>query len=72
MDSENTIEIGAGAVTVRYHGRTAPVTAKILGTEIRCGREYIYLDRLVHRAGDTWRGFSVSGAISTIISRSAV
>jgi len=70
MSRDTDISIGDGWVTVRRHGRSTSIVAKILGEETRKGIRTIWLDRLVHYAGEKALGeWNASGAISTILSR---
>lgn len=64
------VTLGEGVVVIRRKGVSAPVIANILGMDRDDAGEpaRIYLDRLVHSpAEDTLGGWSVSGAISTIL-----
>lgn len=69
--SEATVHVGAGVVVVRREGSSGSAVANILGSEDKSGIRFIYLDRLVHKPFENeLGGYSVSGAISTIISTS--
>lgn len=65
-----TVVIGRESVTVRVKGEGALRTATILGRkQLPCGRERIWLDRLVHPGGPMTvaAGIELSGAVSTIV-----
>jgi len=64
------VEIGEGVVVIHREGKSAPVIAKILGTDNgEDGKPCRYfLDRLVHRESETrLGGYEVRGAISTVL-----
>ena len=61
--------LGDGVVTVKADGRSAPDVAQVLGREVQCGVETVYLDRLLHRPGQDWGEWTATGAISTILAR---
>jgi hypothetical protein len=64
------VVIGDGSVTIRRCGRSAPIVANVLGIDRRPDGEIerLWLDRLVHRAGEVWDGpWSVRGAVSSIL-----
>ena len=64
--------LGDGVVTVKADGRSAPDVAHVLGREVEGGVERVYLDRLLHRAGQDWGEWTATGAISTILARPLV
>lgn len=69
---EVVVTVGESWVVVRRHNRSAAATARILGIDTAedgapCR---IWLDRLVHRTGETTLGpWSVHGAVSTVLER---
>lgn len=66
--TEATVHVGDGVVVVRREGSSGSAVANILGSEDKSGIRFIYLDRLVHMPFENeLGGYSVSGAISTII-----
>lgn len=64
--------MGDHDAVIRRQGQSVPVTAKVLGLE-RDARGVIvtvWLDRLVHRPGETeFVEWKVGGAVSTILTR---
>ena len=70
--SDIEVVIGDGSVTIRRSGRSAPIVARVLGLDRNPEGEVtrLWLDRLVHRPGETWSGaWSVRGAVSSIVER---
>ena len=69
-----TVLIGRESVTVKVKGEGALRVATILGRkQLPCGRERIWLDRLVHPGGPMTvpSGIELSGAVSTIVTAPA-
>jgi len=67
-----TVTLGDGLAVIRRKGITVCVVAEVLGCErdAEGAPTVIYLDRLVHRIGETSFGdWDVSGAISTVLRR---
>lgn len=72
---QKRVDVAIGdVVVVKREGNSSPVIAGILGMD-RDGAgeiETIWLDRLVHKIGeDTFVGWKVSGAVSTVLKRDA-
>jgi hypothetical protein len=68
------VAIGDGVVVLKRERSSNPVIAGILGVDRdESGEiETIWLDRLVHKVGeDEFVGWSVSGAVSSILRRNA-
>lgn len=70
-ETPTVVRVGDTGVSVKRKGHTLAL-AKILGRTTKDGIESIYLDRLVHKDWETFEGWNASGAISTILSRTAV
>lgn len=67
-DSDATVTLGEGVVTIKRKGSSALTIANILGTVEKPKEKAIYLDRLVHRPHEQSLGsFHVSGATTTIL-----
>jgi hypothetical protein len=58
-----------GRAVIRFNSGSRPIVAGVLGREVVEGVERIYLDRRIHRPWVEYRGWQLSGAISTIASR---
>lgn len=73
MARKDTLEfsIGSTDAVVRRGGTSLVVTAKVVGSEIKGGIEFVYLDRLVHRRDDLAEDWTLSGGVTTILSRRA-
>jgi hypothetical protein len=72
-DVEATVHIGDGVVVVRRKGQSMPAVANVLGTEDVGDQRLFYLDRLIHKPFENeLGGYSVTGAISTIIAGNAI
>lgn len=72
-EAEANVHIGDSVVVVRRKGSSTPAVANVLGSEDVGGRRLIYLDRLIHKPFENeLGGYSVTGAISTIIAASAI
>ncbi|TXI09399.1 MAG: hypothetical protein E6Q76_05700 [Rhizobium sp.] len=54
---------------IRRDQQSGAVLAKVLGRRVTEHDEWVYLDRLVHRPTDTAEGWSISGAVSTVLRR---
>jgi len=67
-----SVTLGEGVAVVRRQGRTDPIVAGVLGIERTEGVETVYLDRVVHGAGQDWQEWDAAGAVSTILSRPMV
>lgn len=68
------VSLGDGVVVLKREGQSDAVIAGVLGVDRdESGEiETIWLDRLVHKVGeDTFVGWSVSGAVSTVLKRDA-
>ena len=64
------IVIGEGRVTLRSNTSSTKRVAVILGREVHDRVETIWLDRLVHRAADSFEdGWQASGCLSTVLTR---
>lgn len=64
--------LGDGVATFRRRGISEVIVANVLGAERNTGGEVtkMWLDRLVHNRGEgMFIGWSVSGAISSILER---
>lgn len=70
-ETPTVVRIGDTGVSVKRKGHTLAL-ARILGRKTKDGIESIYLDRLVHKDWETFEGWNASGAISTILSRTAI
>lgn len=69
-DRKPEVRLGEGVVTIKRPNQSRLVTANILGRETTSGREHVYLDRVVHRVHESeFEGWTVSGAVSTILVR---
>jgi hypothetical protein len=69
---EVSVTLGDGVAVIRRKGTSACIVAGVLGLDTDAGgaTETVYLDRLVHRVGETdFEGWKVSGAVSTILRR---
>jgi|GEM_PF-2135589 len=67
------IRVGQDAVTIKVKGQNVLRVGTILGRmRLDDGRERIWLDRLLHPGGDIDLscGTTLSGAVSTIVTRS--
>jgi hypothetical protein len=62
-----TVTIGEGVATIRREGSSVLLTAGILGRESENGRDRVYLDRMVHRPGESCVGWELHGSYSTIL-----
>ncbi len=65
------VQVGDADVAVTRSGRSRPIVAKILGCEKDAAgaMQTLWLDRVVHRAGETFVGWETAGAISTVLRR---
>lgn len=66
----STLKIDFGDQCVRYHrsGQSKIGMAGILGSEsLPDGRQRVWLDRLIHRAGDQIEGWAAWGVVSTVL-----
>ena len=64
------VVLGDGVCVIKFRGRSNQKIAKILGMDKNGGVTRIWLDKLVHHIrDDTIGGWSVSGAISTILTK---
>ncbi|CAG4913867.1 hypothetical protein [Paraburkholderia gardini] len=69
-ESNVTVTVGEGVVTVKREGTRKAVVARVLGQVERDGIELLCLDRLVHDSHESsFVGWQVSGAVTTILSR---
>ncbi|CAE6967751.1 hypothetical protein [Paraburkholderia domus] len=67
-----TVSLGETEVSVKREGSSKTSVARILGTFEKEGIVFVALDRLVHQPHEGSLGeWGVSGAISTILSRSS-
>lgn len=65
-----SVVVGEGVVTVKREGSNRAVLANILGTVEADGIEVLCLDRLVHESHESQFGeWSLAGAITTLLSR---
>lgn len=66
------VVIGDGVASFRRRGITEVVVANILGVDRNAHGQLqtVWLDRLVHRRGESFDGWSATGAISTVLTRS--
>lgn len=67
-----SVTLGENTAVIRRAGQSHPVLAGILGVKKQRDGEIktVWLDRLVHRIGETdFEGWRVSGAVSTILTR---
>lgn len=74
MTQQQTVKVtlGDGVVVLNRSGQTRAVVATVLGVEQdeKGTVQAIWLDRLVHRAHEqTFEGWEVSGAISSVLRR---
>lgn len=66
--SEYSVSVGKNTVTLRQSLSSDSHVVNILGVDIGNRDErIIYLDELVHGPKDKFRGWDVSGAISTVL-----
>ena len=66
--SEYSVSVGKNTVTLRQSLSSDSHVVNILGVDIGDRDErIIYLDELVHGSKDKFRGWDVSGAISTVL-----
>lgn len=66
------VTIGDGVATFRRRGISEVIVANVLSVDLNPRGEVcrVWLDRLVHNRGESeFNGWSVSGAISTILER---
>ncbi|MGF6782065.1 hypothetical protein [Paraburkholderia sp. GAS334] len=69
-ESNVTVTVGDGVVTVKREGTRKAVVARVLGQVEREGVELLCLDRLVHESHErSFVGWQVSGAVTTMLSR---
>lgn len=71
-NSTVSVTLGENTAVIRRAGQSSPVLAGILGVKKqRDGTtKTVWLDRIVHRVGETdFDGWGVSGAVSTILTR---
>lgn len=67
-ETEATVTLGDGVVTVRRKGSTRLTVANILGQAVADNKTAIYLDRLVHKPHESSLGtFHVHGATTSIL-----
>ena len=72
-EAEANVHIGDSVVVVRRKGQSMPAVANALGIEDVGGQRLFYLDRLIHKPFENeLGGYSVTGAISTIIAANAI
>ncbi|BDC45338.1 hypothetical protein [Paraburkholderia terrae] len=65
-----SVLVGDGVVTVKREGSNRAVMANILGTVEAEGVEVLCLDRLVHSSHEQQFGeWALSGAVTTLLSR---
>ncbi|ADG20989.1 hypothetical protein [Paraburkholderia atlantica] len=69
-ESQVSVLVGDGVVTLKREGTRRAVVANVLGRIERDGIELLCLDRLVHEAHEkAFVGWNVSGAVTTMLSR---
>jgi hypothetical protein len=69
-ESQVSVMVGDGVVTLKREGTRRAVVANVLGRIERDGTELLCLDRLVHEAHEkAFVGWNVSGALTTMLSR---
>jgi hypothetical protein len=69
-ESNVSVVVGEGTVTVKREGSNRAVLAKILGTVEAEGVEVLCLDRLVHESHEQQFGeWTLAGAVTTLLSR---
>lgn len=56
--------------TVRIQGRSCPIVVPVLGVDRNDGNQisHIYLSSRIHKSKSYYRGWNMSGAVSTILS----
>jgi UPF0288 family protein (methanogenesis marker protein 3) len=65
-----SVAVGEGVVTIKREGTRRAVIANVLGRVERDGVELLCLDRLVHEPYEkAFVGWNVSGAVTTMLSR---
>ena len=70
-DSNVSVVVGEGVVTVKREGSNRAVLAKVLGKVQVDGVEVLCLDRLVHESHEQQFGeWTLAGAVTTLLSRS--
>ncbi|WP_321794604.1 hypothetical protein [Caballeronia sp. J97] len=69
-DSNVSVLVGEGVVTIKREGSNRAVLAKILGKVAVEGIEVLCLDRLVHESHEQQFGeWRLAGAVTTLLSR---
>jgi len=69
-DSNVSVVVGEGVVTVKREGSNRALLANILGTVEADGVEVLCLDRLVHESHEKQFGeWAIAGAVTTMLSR---
>lgn len=65
-----TVTLGLSDAVIRRPGTSRPVIAKVLGVTRNPNGDVtkVWLDRLVHEAGDKFAGWTASGAVVTELS----
>lgn len=64
------VAIHDGVAVLARNGRSAPIVARVLGSEIKDGVQTVWLASLIHEPHEMTVGdWALSGAISTILSR---
>ncbi len=69
-ESNVSVVVGEGVVTVKREGSNRALLANILGTIEADGVEVVCLDRLVHESHEKQFGeWTLAGAVTTLLSR---
>ncbi len=68
------VTVGEETVSLKRAGQSTVVMAKILGRSVDkdSGAQTLWLDRIVHKAGEQFYGWHVNGAISTVLQQKQV